>query len=390
MQRLAVVTGGGILLGVVAFLLTGGSALFLAAPDTTLAPPPTSVVVPTQPPGASASTVAPTGSAPGTTLARPPTSVVVPTQPPEASASTVAPTGSAPGTTLPPRGPLVIHGTGDVNTDVSYIPTLAQEGHGYAWEEVAGLFQSDDLTVVNLECTPSPRGEPLDKAFVFRCDQGSLPAMAEAGVDVVNLANNHSRDHGAAALLDGIDRVTSAGLLPVGVGEDAEAANRPVLVEVDGWTVAVLGFGGVVPTPDWVAAEGHPGMADGDTVESMAAAVAAAEELADLVVVTVHWGVERDLVPRADDRARAEAMVEAGADVIFGHHAHRLQPMEQIDGAQVAWSLGNFVWPTLSPESSRTAVARVVVTPDGGIDGCLIPATIASSGRPRLDGDPRC
>jgi poly-gamma-glutamate capsule biosynthesis protein CapA/YwtB (metallophosphatase superfamily) len=358
-QRLAVVTGGGILLGVVAFLLTGGSALLLAAPDTTLA-------------------------------RRPPTSFVAPAQTGAAPDSTAAPTTSAPSTTSPPRAPLVIHGTGDVNTDISYIPALAEEGHGYAWDGVRELFLSDDLTVVNLECTPSPKGEPLDKAFVFRCDQDSLPTMAEAGVDVVNLANNHSRDHGAGALLDGIDRTASAGLLPVGVGRDAAAANRPVLVEVNGWTVAVLGFGGVVPTPDWVASEGQPGMADGDTVESMVEAVAAAEELADLVVVSVHWGVERDLAPREEDRARAEAMVEAGADVIFGHHAHRLQPMEQVDGAQVAWGLGNFVWPTLSEESSRTAVARVVVEPDGTIDGCLIPATITRPGRPRLDGDAPC
>lgn len=292
--------------------------------------------------------------------------------------------------TTQPRGRLVIHGVGDVNTDTDYIPALAEHGHAHAWSGLGGLFAVDDLTVANLECTPSALGSPLDKQYVFRCDLASLPAMRDAGVDVVTLANNHSGDHGKEALLDGMHQVQTSGLRGVGVGADAAEAARPAVIETNGWRVAVLGFGGVVPSPDWLATDDRPGMADGDTIETMVAAVEAAADVADLVVVTIHWGVERDLEPRPDDRERAEAMIAAGADIVFGHHAHRLQPLEIVDGAAVAWGLGNFVWPNFSEESAKTAIARVVVEPDGRKQACLIPASITSPGRPEITGDAPC
>jgi len=102
------------------------------------------------------------------------------------------------------------------------------------------------------------------------------------------------------------------------------------------------------------------------------------------VFVTIHWGVELDTVPRAEDVARAHALIDAGADGIFGHHAHRLQPLDTYAGRPIAWGLGNFVWPTFSAAGSRTAVAEFVVAPDGTVTGCLRPAQIASPGHPVL------
>src|SRR5690606_17717096 len=159
---------------------------------------------------------------------------------------------------------------------------------------------------------PSELGRPLEKQYVFRCDPDSLPAMTAAGVDVVTLANNHSGDHGKEALLDGRRQVEAAGMAVAGVGADAAEASSPALIDVNGWRVAVLGFGGVVPSADWLATGERAGMADGDTIETMVEAVAGASAMADLVVVSIHWGVERDVAPRPDDRERAEAMIAAG------------------------------------------------------------------------------
>ncbi|HSJ34768.1 MAG TPA: CapA family protein [Acidimicrobiia bacterium] len=360
-MRLSVVTrallvlAGGLLLGTAAFVASDGLAPSEAAALST------------------STTEAPTTS---TTTASTTTT------------TTTLPTTTT--TTLPPKGALVIHATGDVNTDTSYIPALVENGHAHAWSGLDGLFQEDDLTVINLECTPSDLGTPLPKEFVFRCDVDSLPVMQEAGIDVANLANNHSADYGKEALVDGRAQLESALIAPVGAGADRDEAYTPAVFEIDGWTVAVLGFGGVVPTSDWLATDDSPGMADGDSAESMAAAVRAADEMADLVIVTVHWGFELETEPDEGDRARAEAMIEAGADMIFGHHPHRLQPLEVVDGVPVAWSLGNFVWPNFSVPGSTTAVARVVVAPDGSMESCLIPAFITSPGRPELTGDPGC
>jgi poly-gamma-glutamate synthesis protein (capsule biosynthesis protein) len=293
-------------------------------------------------------------------------------------------------TTVPPKGTLVIHGTGDVNLDPGYIAALAANGYDYAWHGLDGLFLGDDLTVINLECAPSDLGVAEPKQFVFRCPTESLASLALAGVDVASMGNNHSGDYGKEALVDGRAQLIAAGVAPVGAGADATEAGAPAIFEANGWTVAVIGFGGVFPTPAWFATEDRAGMRDGDDIPSMVEAVAAAEEIADIVVVAIHWGVELDTEPTAEDIERAEAMIEAGADVIFGHHPHRLQSYEMRDGAAVFWSLGNFVWPKYSTASSTTAVARAVVHPDGTIDACLIPAFIENAGQPVLTGEPGC
>lgn len=298
------------------------------------------------------------------------------------------PTSVAPGTA--PRGTLVVHGTGDVSLDPTYIPALRTHGYAHAWSGLDGLFTSDDLTVINLECPVSDRGTIVPKEFNFRCDPAALPAAKAAGVEVANLANNHTGDFGPAALIDSVERLRGSGIAPVGAGADVRQANTAAVVERHGWRVAVLGFGGVVPAADWLATPSRPGMASGDDTERMVAAVRAAGEVADLVFVSIHWGVELDTQPRADDVARAHAMVDAGADGVFGHHSHRLQPLGVYQGRPIAWGLGNFVWPTLSDAGSRSAIAEFVVTPDGAVNGCLLPVRITSPGRPELAGARSC
>lgn len=310
------------------------------------------------------------------------------------STTTLAPTTttipSATTTTEPPKEALVIHGTGDVALDPDYIPALAANGWDHAWSGLEGLFLADDLTVVNLECAPSDLGNPLPKAFVFRCPTEALPSMRKSGIEVANMGNNHSGDYGKEALVDGRSQLISAGVLPVGAGKDLEEAGLPAVFEIKGWTVAVLGFGGVAPGSDWYAAEDRAGMRSGDHTDQMVDAVSAAADIADILIVTVHWGRELATEPLPDDIERARAMIEAGADIIFGHHQHRLNPLEFVDGAPVFWGLGNFVWPHNTTASATTAVARVVVRPDGGIEGCMIPAFIQSHGHPVLTDEPPC
>ena len=104
----------------------------------------------------------------------------------------------------------------------------------------------------------------------------------------------------------------------------------------------------------WAAGPEKAGMADGRIAETMAAAVAA-----------------------------------AGADAIFGHHAHRLQPLELVDGVPVAWGLGNFVWPRLSDLGARSAIARLTVEPDGTTEACLVPVIIEGHGHPVIQDTPQ-
>ncbi len=306
------------------------------------------------------------------------------------STTTTTTTSTTTTTTIPPKGWLVVHGTGDVQLDTTVLPVFRSEGFDHAWSGLGNLFVDDNLTIINLECSPSNDGPAEPKQFVFGCDRDAYGAALRAGVDVANLGNNHSQDYGKPAMLAGRDHLAEIGLHPVGAGANHDDAGRAQLFDINGWKVAVVGFGGVRPHDGWIATDDNPGMRDGDTISTMVEAVEAASAVADLVFVTIHWGVELDLEPRLEDVERAEAMIAAGADAIFGHHSHRLNPMTEVDGRPVAWSLGNFVWPSRSVASATTAVARVVVSPEGEVTGCLIPAFIESHGHPVLQGPAPC
>ncbi|MDP8956090.1 MAG: CapA family protein [Actinomycetota bacterium] len=296
-----------------------------------------------------------------------------------------SPNRPSPSPSPDPKGTLVVHATGDVSLDPNYVPNLTQDDFAYPWSGVADLFRSDDLTIVNLECPVSDRGEELDKEFTFRGDPDALPAMKDAGVEVANLGNNHAYDYGPTAFLDTIDHLEENDIAVVGGGEDDDAAKKAAVFDIKGWKVAVVGIGNVVePAPEAVAAPGHPGVACDDDIDCMVDAVERADKAADIVFVTVHWGVELQPEPLPEQERIAEAVIDAGADAVFGHHSHRLGSLETYKNRPIFWSLGNFVWPAFSTAGATTGVARVVVTPDRKIKSRILPAFIEPSGHPVL------
>jgi hypothetical protein len=283
-----------------------------------------------------------------------------------------------------PKGSLVIHGTGDVSLDPSYIAAFGSNGYGWAWTGLDGLFRKDDLTVINLECPATDIAAPVPKQFNFRCDPAALAVARRYGVDVANQSNNHAYDQGPDGLVDSLRQIRKAGLEPVGAGVDQRAALRAALFDVNGWTIGVVGIDEVLDPLNEVAGPHTPGTAAGHDFSLALQAVRQAEARADLVVVMIHWGVELDTQPREYQIQEAHRLIGQGADIIFGGHSHRLQPMETYHGRPIFYGLGNFVWPHLSTEGSATAVAEVVVHPDGSMKGRLLPATIVSDGHPVL------
>jgi len=300
-----------------------------------------------------------------------------------AAKSVVSPSASA-GPSSEPKGRIVIHGAGDVSLDPSYISTYASQGYGYAWSGLGGLFRRDDLTVVNVECPVTDEGAQLSKEFSFHGTPAALPAMRDAGVEVGSLANNHAYDRGPNGVVDSRHNLEAAGIAAVGAGTDQEQALEPAMFELDGWTVAVLGFDEVLDPLDAVAGPNKPGTAAGHDFSRMVGAVKDAAERADLVVVMIHWGVELDTQPREYQVEEGHRLIDAGADMIFGAHSHRLQPMSVYRSRPIFWSLGNFVWPNFSSAGSTTAVAEVKVAPDGQVRGRLVPAYITAPGHPEL------
>ncbi len=137
---------------------------------------------------------------------------------------------------------------------------------------------------------------------------------------------------------------------------------------------------------DAVAGPNKAGTAVGHAFDRALNAVKVAARLATIVIVNIHWGVELDTVPRDYQVDEAHRMIDAGADIIFGGHSHRLQPMETYAGRPIFYSLGNFVWPNFSSAGATTAVAEVTVGPRERYKGRLIPAFIEFPGHPVLTG----
>jgi poly-gamma-glutamate synthesis protein (capsule biosynthesis protein) len=281
----------------------------------------------------------------------------------------------------------VIHGVGDTNVDPGYIPNFQTYGYAWAWTGLGGLFTRDDLTIVNLECAVSNLGERVPKPFNFRGDPDALPAMRRAGVDVANMGNNHAYDYGPVALLDERRSLIRNHIAPVGAGKDEREATKAAIFGRNGWKVAVVGIANVVePEPEAVAGPDRPGVACNDSIPCMTDAVRRADRGADIVIVVIHWGVELHPEPNAFQVQIAHALIDAGADMIFGHHSHRLGSIGTYRGRPIFWSLGNFVWPAYSTGGATTGVGEVRVSPNGRYRASILPAFIEQSGHPVLKG----
>jgi poly-gamma-glutamate capsule biosynthesis protein CapA/YwtB (metallophosphatase superfamily) len=245
------------------------------------------------------------------------------------------------------------------------------------------LLRAADIATVNLEGAISERGvAAANKQYHFRGGPALLRGAAHvAGIDLVTVANNHSLDFGRDAFLDTLSAAHDAGLKTVGGGATIDQARRPAMLEAGGLRIAVLGYSDVRPYgfdagPDWA------GTAPADPYAI--AADVAARRRADLVVVWFHWGVELATSPNGQQQALADAALAAGASVVLGAHPHVLQPITRRGHKLVAWSLGNFVFPSGRPQTTSTGVLLASLDAHGVTGFRLARATIHGF-RPELD-----
>lgn len=226
---------------------------------------------------------------------------------------------------------------------------LKQNGYDYPYREVKNCLEEPDVTAANLETPVSERGAAaLQKEYTYRSSPQALPAFVQAGFDLVNLANNHVLDYGRDALLDTLSHLDKEGIRRVGAGRDEEEAFSPVIVERKGIKLAFLGFSRVVPDVSWYAGKGKPGVAGtyDHLLPQVKKAIDDARAEADLVIVMVHWGLERKEKPEQYQRNLAHMYIDAGADLVVGSHPHVLQGFEMYKGKWIAYSLGNFLFTT--------------------------------------------
>jgi poly-gamma-glutamate synthesis protein (capsule biosynthesis protein) len=263
---------------------------------------------------------------------------------------------------------------GDVLLGSTVGDVLRDKGYDYPYAHIQPLIEDADIAAANLETPVTERGEPAEKTYVYRSPPEALDSFAAAGFDLVTLANNHILDYGVTGLQDTLHHLDRLGLSRVGAGMDADEAYRPVMVEEKGIKMAFLGFSLVVPEVSWKAGEDHPGVAETYDYRKPVEAIQAAKQQADLVVVFVHWGKEREERPEQRQVEMARRYIDAGADLVIGSHPHVLQSLEQYRGKWIAYSLGNFIFTTNNhPPTWQTVVLQASCAKTGDCSLKLVP-----------------
>ncbi|MBI4703897.1 MAG: CapA family protein [Deltaproteobacteria bacterium] len=228
------------------------------------------------------------------------------------------------------------------------------------------LLATADVRFVNLESTLSEQGGETGSPhnqLVFTGPPAGAAALGRAGIDVVSLANNHAWDYGRDALLETMDHLDRAGIAYVGAGRTRQDAYGPRVVARAGFRVAF-----VAVTDIWNQGfDPHPGkelVADASE-ESLLAAVRAARALraVDAVLVSYHGGEEYLAEPRERQERLLRAAIDAGADVVLGHHPHVVQRVDFYRGKPIFYSLGNLLMrmKTGEPWTEFGMLARLVL-----------------------------
>ncbi len=261
--------------------------------------------------------------------------------------------------------PLTLAAGGDVIGDRKVGDFIDSEGGQAALSGVAPLLGRADVAYVNLESPASDQGSPdPDKDVVFRGRPQLVTGLQAAGVDLVSLANNHALDWGEAALADTIARLSAAGIGPAGAGEDLAAARKPAVMQVNGDRAALLAYSLILPA-GFAAGQERAGINPGrPDQQRLLEDIRAASLEYEWVIVSIHWGAEYQSAANADQRALAHRMVEAGADVILGHHPHVIQGLEIYRNALIAYSLGDFVFDHRSRETGEAFVLEATLRED--------------------------
>ena len=252
-----------------------------------------------------------------------------------------------------PLRTLTITATGDCTfaTDVNasrelgFVSYAERYGTDWFFENVRDIFSEDDLTIVNFEGTLSDRGTREMKQFAFRGDPEYVNALSDSSVEAANLANNHSMDYGEVSLIDTKKYLDENGILHCRGEEDVAIA------EINGIKVGLVGINYL---NDVMRTE-------------LEDAIKKAKDMgAELVILSIHWGVEKATAPNEDQKQAAYTAIDCGADLVIGTHPHVLQGFEKYKGRYICYSLGNFSFGgNNAPSDMDTAIFRQTFTLKG-------------------------
>lgn len=306
---------------------------------------------------------------------------------------------------------ITLTAVGDVMLDRGVARWIERSGPDYPFEAVWDILARADITVCNLESPLGTGGRrAAGKAIFFQAKPEVGQGLIKAGFDAVSLANNHSVDYGREGLLECLDHLKAIGIEYFGGGRDLDEARRPAVLERGGLRVAFLGYSefadmywSVTERFSFEAGPDRPGvaplrqpyralsLASVEAANKMVAEdiAAARQGGADIVVASVHWGVEYEHPPSQFQRLAAQFMLDAGADIILGHHPHVVQGLwPSPGGGLVAYSLGNFVFDQPWPDTQESMILEIKLSSRGVFRWDFTPVQITACQPRPIAGEP--
>ena len=241
---------------------------------------------------------------------------------------------------------------------------LAKNDFNYCFSPMTKLITEADLAFANLE-SPIIAGSVVPSgSFSFRANPKSAAALKTAGFDVLTLANNHFGNFGQKGMTETFKYLDEQGVKYVGAGTNAAQMKNPLVIEKQGIKVAFLGYS---YGPDYYAATsqaaGFALMDQGQLIKDLEAA----KKLADLIIVTMHDGIEYTNDPSEHQQAFARLAVDHGADLVIGHHPHVVQQMEIYKDKYIFYSLGNFVFDQMWSLDTRQGLSVMFTLDKNGV-----------------------
>ena len=277
---------------------------------------------------------------------------------------------------------------GDVMLDRDVKKAGLEKGWEWIFAEAAPLLRGMDLAFCNLECPIGSKGKFIN---MFQAPPEAIAGITYAGFNVVSLANNHILDYHHEGMQETMAILTDNSIAGVGAGRNIHEARKPVIMEVNGITIGFVAYTEMwfVHSREpisWQATEEEPGVVPA-RLEYVAEDIADLRGKVDIIVASFHWGKEYADEPTTEQKALARGAVDAGADLVLGHHPHVLQGIEFYKQGVIAYSLGNFVFDQRLPGTQESMVLEFTLSKRGVLDMTIHPAYIQGMQPVILEGN---
>lgn len=220
---------------------------------------------------------------------------------------------------------------------------IKAKGIQYLFANISSFIKSYDIAFANLECPLSDRGKAVGNLYSFRADPKYADGLKNSGFTLFSLANNHIFDYGKDALMDTITNLNKNSLDIAGAGLNQNEARAPKLIKKNDLTFAFFAFVVDVPFGGIVNFDNTPAPAQA-SINEITEEIKKIRPSVDFIIVSFHWGLEYASHPTEKQKELAHKSIDAGADLILGHHPHVLQGIEKYHDKYIFYSLGNFVF----------------------------------------------